>query len=234
LFGGFGAMPSTMPAFLTLDEPALAHDTLMECHSPFSFNPRNLAAAISKGYSKNEIRDFLQRQDRRQVESCISQNIDGRHSALFYAARKNAIDIMELLLEYGADPGARDPTDIPLLAVMIMWTKWTYKNVDKSVTLLLSYGANPHCVSDYMWSNYIKMPTERYSKDTPVNATANWVKKEHCDILEDTLNLTIRYHLNRASLIKPVTKRKRQLARLLGCPRILHLPFHENASVELT
>ena len=40
------------------------------------------------------------------------------------------------------------------------------------------------------------------------------------------MNLTIRYHLNRASLIKPVTKRKRQLARLLGCPRLLHLPFH--------
>jgi len=132
---------------------------------------------------------------------------------------------MELLLEYGANPEAKDPTNIPLLAVMIMWTKWTYKNVDKAVALLLSYGASPHCVPEYIWSVYIKMPTEGYSKDDAIPMTS-WAKRYQRTILEETANLTIRYHLNRASLIKPATKSQRQLARLLGCPRILHLPFH--------
>jgi ATP-dependent Clp protease ATP-binding subunit ClpA len=130
------------------------------------------------------------------------------------------------LLEYGADPEAKNPINIPLLAVLIMWTKRTCKNVDKSVALLLSYGANPHCIPEYMWTNYIEMPTEKYSKDDPIHPMANWAKKYNRVVLEETVNLTIRYHLNRTSLVKPARKRLRQLAKLLGCPRVLHLPFH--------
>lgn len=133
---------------------------------------------------------------------------------------------MELLLEYGADPEAKDPLNIPLLALTIMWTKWTYKNVGKGVALLLSYGASPRCIPEYIWSIYIKMPVECYSKDHPVHPMANWAKKYHRVVLEETTNLTIRYHLNRASLTKLATNRQRQVARLLECPRVLHLPFH--------
>jgi ATP-dependent Clp protease ATP-binding subunit ClpA len=77
-----------------------------------------------------------------------------------------------------------------------------------------------------MWLTYIKMPAEEYSKDASVHPMAMWAKKSHRVVLEETVNLTIRYTLHRASLMKPATKRKRQLASLLGCPRILHLPFH--------
>jgi len=216
---------SQQPLFLKLEALALPHDTLSECHSLF-FSPETVAAAILKGCSKTEIQKYLQGYDRNLVESQISNNIRERHSALFYAAKRNAIDIMELLLEYGADPEAKDPMNVPLLAVTIMWTKWTYKNVDKSVALLLSYGASPYCIPEYMWSVYIKMPAERYSKDEPMHPMANWAKKYHRVVLEETTNLTLRYHLNRASLTKLATKRQRQVAKLLGCPRVLHLPFH--------
>jgi hypothetical protein len=216
---------SQQPLFLKVEPLSLPRNTLLECHS-LSFSPQTLAAAILEGCSKAEIKRYVQSYDRRLVEDQISNNIHERHSALFYAARKNAFDVMELLLEYGADPEAKDPTNIPLLAVMIMWTKWTYKNVDQSVALLLSYGASPYCIPEYMWSTYIKMPNEGYFKDNPIHPMANWTKKYNRVILEETVNLTIRYHLNRASLTKLATKRQRQLARLLGCPRILHLPFH--------
>lgn len=209
------------PLFLKLEPLLLPRDTLLECHSL-----QTVAASILKGCSKTEIKNYLQSHDRGLVEHQISDNIQGRHSALFSAARRNAFDIMELLLEYGADPEVKDPINIPLLAVLIMWIKWTYKNVDKSVALLLSYGANPHCIPEYMWSNYIEMPTEKYSKDDPIYPMANWAKKYNRVVLEERVNLTIRYHPNRASLVKPATKRLRQLAKLLGCPRVLHLPFH--------
>ena len=213
------------PLFLKLDPLVLPHDTLRECHS-LSFSPETVAAAILKGCCKAEIKRYLQSYERGLVERRISDNIRERHCALFYATSRNAIEITELLLEYGADPEAKDLMGTPLLAVTIMWTKWTYKNVDKSVALLLSYGANPRCIPEYIWSIYIKMPAECYSKDGPSHPMANWAKKYHRVVLEETANLTIRYHLNRASLIKPTTNRRRQLARLLGCPRILHLPFH--------
>ncbi|KAI4783184.1 P-loop containing nucleoside triphosphate hydrolase protein [Aureobasidium sp. EXF-3400] len=216
---------SQQPLFMKLEQFVLPRDTLLGCHSLF-FSPQTVAAAILEGCSKTEVKEYLQSYDRGLIERQISDNIHERHSALFYAAKKNAIDIMELLLEYGADPEAKDPTNIPLLAVVIMWTKWSYKNVDKSVALLLSYGANPHCIPGYIWSTYIKMPAEEYSKGDPIHPMANWAKKYHRVVLEETANLTIRYHLNRASLTKLVTKRQRQLARLLGCSRMLHLPFH--------
>jgi len=41
-----------------------------------------------------------------------------------------------------------------------------------------------------------------------------------------SLNLTIRYLLCRASQLKPPTKRQVQLANLLGCPRLLRMPYH--------
>jgi hypothetical protein len=216
---------SQQPLFLKLEPLTIPRPTLLECHS-LSFSPQNVAAAILKGCSKAEIKRYLQRYDRGLVENQISDNILERHSAIFYAARRNVFDIMELLLEYGADPEAKDPTNIPLLAVTIMWTKWTYKNVDKSVALLLSYGASPYCIPEYMWSTYIRMPNEGYSKDNTIHPMANWTKKYHRVVLEETLSLTMCYHLNRASLTKLATKRQRQLARLLGCPRILLLPFH--------
>lgn len=216
---------SQQPLFLKLDPLILPRSTLLECHSLFS-SPETVAAAVLKGCSKVEIKNYLQNYDQRLVERQIPDKILGRHSAMFYAARRNAIDIMELLLEYGADLEAKDPLNIPLLAVTIMWTKWTYKNVDKSVALLLAYGASPHGIPEYIWSIYIRMPAEGYYKDVPVHLMANWAKKYHRVVLEETANLTIRYHLNRASLTKLATKRQRELARLLGCPRILHLPFH--------
>lgn len=216
---------SQQPLFLKLDPLVLPRGTLLECRS-LSFSPEIVAAAIMKGCSKLEIKSYLQSYDRGLVERQISDKILEHHSALFYAARRNAIDIMELLLEYGADPEAKDPLNIPLLAVTIMWTKWSYKNVDKSVALLLSYGASPYCIPEYMWSSYIKMPAEGYSKNDSINPMAAWAKKYHRVVLEETANLTIRYSLNRASLTKLATKRQHQVARLLGCPRILHLPFH--------
>ena len=144
------------PLFLILGPLTLPCDTLLGCKA-LSFSPPVLAAAILKGCSKDEIKGYIQNYDRDIVERQISDNICGSHSALFFAAKRAELDIMELLLEYGADPEAKAPkTNIPLLAVMIMWTKWTYKNVDKSVALLLSHGASPHCIPEFMWSIYIK------------------------------------------------------------------------------
>ena len=226
IFGtAVASFDSELPRFLRLEPLTLLRDNLKECS--LLFDPMVLAAAIRKGCSKDEIKDYLLSFPRANVERKISDNINGRHSAIFYAAKRAAVDIMELLLEYGANPQAKSPgfSNIPLLAATIMMTKWTYKNVDKIVALLLSYGASPHAIPEEMWSDYIKIPFD-WSHEEKTHLDATRVEKGHSIILADTLNLTIRYHLNRASLITPARTRHRQIARLIGAPRILHLPFH--------
>ncbi|KEQ85844.1 P-loop containing nucleoside triphosphate hydrolase protein [Aureobasidium pullulans EXF-150] len=214
-----------LPQFLRLEPFELPHDTLSASTYLF-FTPKILAAGIQAGCTPAEIKNYLQSHKRETVEDKISDTIQGHHSVIFHAVKRNLLDIVELLLEYGADPCAKDPNNIPLLAATIMWTKWTYKNADKMVALLLSYGADPRCIPENMWSTYIQMPTADHNKDSSPHPSATWVKKQHRLILVETLNLTIRYHLNRASLTKLATARQRQLAQLSGCPRILHLPFH--------
>ncbi|KAH0363639.1 P-loop containing nucleoside triphosphate hydrolase protein, partial [Aureobasidium melanogenum] len=213
-----------LPQFLRLKAFDLPHFNLQASHG--SFSSTVVATAILKGCSKDDLDGYL-RSCPREVASRISDNVYGGHPVIFYAAKRNDLDIMELLLEYGADPQAKSPgPNIPLLAATIMWTKWTHKNVEKIVALLLSYGADPHCIPEHMWSTYTKTPAEWYSSDDAASDLAIWAKTEHRIILTETLNLTIRYHLNRASFVKPVAKRTRQLARLHGCHRILNLPFH--------
>ena len=65
--------------------------------------------------------------------------IHAEHSVIFHAAKWNALDIMELLLDYAADSQAKDPSNIRLLVATIMYLQWTYKNIDKSVALLLKF-----------------------------------------------------------------------------------------------
>lgn len=221
------SLTESLPQFLRLDSLTLPRENLRDCSLRFS--PLTLAAAIQEGRSKDEIKSYLLSYPRKDVERSISDKINGSHSAIFYAAKRAAFDIMELLLEYGADPSARSPgsPNIPLLAATIMMTKWTYMNVDKLVALLLSYGASPQTIPENMWFDYIKIPTIwSFCSGRKFHLDAIWVHQEHRTILVDTLNLTIRYHLNRASLITPARTRHRQIARLIGAPRILHLPFH--------
>jgi hypothetical protein len=218
--------PEGYPSILRLKKYHLPNvKTLHECKST-SFNCKTIAAAISIGCSLAEINSYLQSYHKDIVKQQISHNIDGRHSAIFYAAERNLVDVVELLLDYGADPCARDFANTPLVAATIMWTRWTYRNVDKLVATLLSHGADPHCIPQHMWLEYIKDPVQQCSKNSVTSFAATWAKRPYRVILVETLNLTIRYHLHRASLVSGPSVRQRQIAGLHGCPHILRLPFH--------
>lgn len=82
-----------LPQFLCLENYDLPRDTLSECKHLF-FTPKTVAAAISKRCSKDNIKGYLQSHERETVERQISDNIHGRHSVIFYAAKRNAFDIL--------------------------------------------------------------------------------------------------------------------------------------------
>ena len=206
---------------MQLEILSLPRDTLHECRHLF-FSARTLPTAITNGCSADDIRAYLQHYDRKIVEQHISDQVDGCHnSPATHAAKRNAFAVTEILLEYGADANAKDSAGISLLASTIMWTQWTFENVDRLVALLLSYGADTRHVPEDMWSIYIQAP-KKYSSEAE---SAAWITKEHRICLAGILNLTIRYLLNRASQIQPATKRQWQVANLYGCPRLLRLPY---------
>lgn len=104
-----------LPQFLCLEKYDLPRDTLSECKHLF-FTPKTVATAISKGCSRDNLKEYLQSYERETIERQISDDIHGRHPVIFHAAKRNAFDIVELLLEYGAIPKQRiRPTSLCLL-----------------------------------------------------------------------------------------------------------------------
>ncbi|KAG9563213.1 P-loop containing nucleoside triphosphate hydrolase protein, partial [Aureobasidium melanogenum] len=87
----------SLPEFLRLELLTLLPGNLKECS--FYFIPKVLAAAIQQGRSKDEIKSYLQSFSCKDVERSISNRIIQGHSVIFYAAKRAAVDIMELLLD---------------------------------------------------------------------------------------------------------------------------------------
>ncbi|KAG9959232.1 P-loop containing nucleoside triphosphate hydrolase protein, partial [Aureobasidium melanogenum] len=87
----------SLPEFLRLELLTLLPGNLKECS--FYFIPMVLAVAIRQGRSKDEIKSYLQSFSCKDVERSISNRIIEVHSVIFYAAKRAAVDIMELLLD---------------------------------------------------------------------------------------------------------------------------------------
>lgn len=191
------------------------------------FNALTLSKLISGGVPTTEIQKYLKSFDHDIIQEHITDPIDGPFSAVFHAAKENRFDVMDSLLEYAVDVHVVGLADISLLEYTILWTFWTHENVDKMVELLLSHGANPRCIPEDLWIDYIKTPKAANVEEVFIPKESwNLQIRRRRQILTQVLNLSIRYSLYRASQLKAATKRQQQIAKLCGCPRLLRMPFH--------
>ena len=276
-------LPKALPAALQLPKPKSQPKPLKPGSPPHDlealkaqpFSTIFVSGAISTGCTAVELRKYLQAYDRQIVELQLSSPYLN-HFAVFYAAWGNHFEILELLLEYGADPNMKGCAKMTLLELTIIWSHWTKNNVDKTVALLLSHGASARCIPKELWVDYIKSPMtlacsitkwqpsaevtdwssiyspsmiatpasgdedrsaihvkndvaamlKGFRQEDPVDTADQWTNALHRLALEKTLNLTIRYLLNRADQLKPPTTRLRKVAALYGCPRLLRMPYH--------
>ncbi|QSS57129.1 hypothetical protein I7I53_05532 [Histoplasma capsulatum var. duboisii H88] len=178
--------------------------------------------ALQSNMDSNGIKAVLVTNPPERVRKALNKGIDG-FSAIFEAVKRNDADIIELLVENGANPNATEHnSDIPLLAFAILR--------GATITIiqtLLSLGANPHSIPRDLWGgsisgtfdNDIELLTGNLTLDT------RWYNRLHRASLLKRLDFGLRYHLLASSKLETPTKKERRNAERLGIKSLLQLPY---------
>ena len=209
------------PRYRTL-EPDRALHRLSLASTPFSTEV--LAAAFQKECSLEAVRQYLQSYEASTIHSLIATPVKG-HQLISFAIEQNLPACVELLLEYGVSASLEEFEHVPLLAFAIMRVKWTIGNSTEVVKLLLAHGADPVCIPTDMWHNYIQSPCVMAVKQVTDQRQSKWCTLEHRGILAETLHLTHKYMLWKASTLVPTTTRETQIARANNMLGLLRIPF---------
>lgn len=191
------------------------------------FSPEKLAAAFLSGCSAHAIKCYLQAYSRDTVTDQINTLVR-QHRIITYAVERNSAEALQTPIEYGANTRAKDFGDVPILAFAIMRAKWTIRNATEVVKTLLTNGADYRCIPADMWTEYIKTPkseTEYKPSEPSLITRTKWCTPERRAILAETLNLTIRYYLWRASRFETHMKRTLQIASAHKMTAFLKMPF---------
>ena len=199
-------------------------DLLLRLSRAPEFNGTTLAAGLSSGCSFQAVKDYLQSYPRERVEEKVDSLVKG-HELLTYAVHSDSAKSVQLLLEYGASLDLEDFSKVPLLARAIMQTKWTVHNSAELVKVLLAHGADPNCIPNDMWTDYIEQPNKTCPSNIKIKAEALWCMPKHRLVLAETLHLTHRYHLWRASRIEKPARRMKQVAKAHKVQLLFGLPF---------
>lgn len=202
-------------------------DTFDPRFVPFSI--KILASAIQHNADPDSIGFYLACNDKCTVKSSINGLVGG-FPLIFYAVASGKEPLVQLLLEYGAEPFALDPTfKVPLLALAIANGKTLTASSASIVSLLLSYGASPSSIPMDIYSKYDRdldiLPDANATDQDESNDCTAWCTKPMLQKLKATANLTQRYYLNRASHMKKMSKRQRQVAQLKNAERILGISY---------
>ena len=219
------------PVYLVGVSTALPHfsiDKVLLQHTGdgLVFYVGTLAAGIAQGCSLTALRHYLDYFPRRDVEMKMRCLVQGRHPVLFYAAERNCVECVRLLLDYGCEADVCDAGGVPVLAFAIMRSKWTVLNPAEVVKMLLAFGAGPHTIPRDMWSSYLNSPSFRAPSESEEPEPAiTWCTKYHRNILALTLNLSIRYYLHKSSQLVITRGRGMQMAQAHGFTALLKVPY---------
>lgn len=192
-----------------------------------SFSVDTLAAGIAQGCSRQAIQLYMSSWPKSKLVVGLQQLVKGRHPVIFYAAERNSVECVRLLLEAGVDANVHDVYGVPLLAFAIMRSKWTVQNQTEVVKILLAFGASPRVIPFDMWTMYMEPPSA--VPDDIDNAELDpakiWCGQSYRKILAETLNLSIRYFLNKASQIPETKQRGMQIAKACDYTALLQVPY---------
>jgi len=169
---------------------------------PTEFDVETLAAGIAQGCSVGAIREYVENFPRQQVEEGVKGLVKGCHPVLFYALERNCVGCVRLLLEQRCEANVADNWSVPALAFAIMKSKWSVVNPTEVAKTLLGFGAEPGVVPKDMWEQFLEPPAITPANDSderPEEQTTIWCEAHHRRILAETLNLSVRYFLHKAS-----------------------------------
>lgn len=181
-----------------------------------------LAAALYLNCSEDTIRQYLHSCDRDRIKSELATLVRGHH-IITYAIYYNNPSILRMLLELGLDPKVRDFGNVPVLAYAIMLPHYKPCNTTEIVIMLLAYGASPRQIPRETWIDYVKTPT--LTSDKNARGGNKWCTEGIRKILAETMHLTIRYSLWRASRLVNGHGRMLQIAKAKGISPLLRIPY---------
>ncbi|CAK3802369.1 P-loop containing nucleoside triphosphate hydrolase [Lecanosticta acicola] len=197
-------------------------DTSLEHCGYKPFDLANLAAAFHQKCTPGAIRRYIQRYDKDEVKSKIHGLVHNHH-IVTYAIHYHSVDCLRLLLEYGVDPQARDFGRVPVLAYAIMLPYWNACNTLEMVRTLLAHGASALHIPRDMWIDYVKTPSS--GSDVRNRGGNKWCTVKVRKILVETMHLSIRYTLWRASRLEFRPCRMLQIAEAKGILPLLRIPY---------
>lgn len=200
-------------------------DTYLHWSLTGRFNIEAICTALQNNCTMSSLRWYLQQSKSATSEAEFSE-IMKRYgcSALFFAAARNSVQVVQTLLEFGADPDVYECSRIPLLAFAILYGK--NKSIDTSnvVKQLLAHGANPQVIPEDMWIEYWNDP--KISSNRKPKPEAAWCTSLRCrgDVVR-ALHLTHRYALYRASILEKRTDRELQFASDHKITNLFNIPY---------
>jgi len=195
---------------------------------PEPFSTETLAAALAQRCSASAVDLYLDSYRTVMQHQILPGMVHGRHPVLFYAIEINDADCVRTLLSYRAKVSeAKDHYGVPALAFAVMRSHFTVVNPVEVMKVLLSFGADPRVIPEDMWCNYLDSPSPlapRSLTGQGAQATA-WCTNGHRQLLAKKLDLSVRYHLHKASILLPTKARAMQLARAHKYVPLLKVPY---------
>lgn len=175
------------------------------------------------------IQNYLGYYDKEVVSRRINASVEGI-PAMFYVVATNNQWVVRTWIEYGGDMGAvHEESGTPLLAFAIMHSETLRTDTTLVVATLLSLGAAPYVIPPGLYTPYCRDLPDYKPHDPFFEGLSDehkaWCTPSAMAKLARTVNLTQRYHLERASKIKKPSVRHRQIAKRRNAEALLGIPY---------
>ena len=152
------------------------------------------------------------------------------YSILFFAVEQNSPELINILCTAGASPKDRVmPLGLPVLIYCVISAEYGVTDITNTLIALLAAGANPMNVPKDMWEKYVdasKTTDPKSDKASRKKVKDDWCKPEFRKALCRELTLFQRYCLWKASHLKLVGIRKRQVAETFSIQKLFEIHYH--------
>lgn len=142
---------------------------------------------------------------------------------VFFAVATNEPRALKLLIDRSVSVNATaGPNNIPLLAFAIM--HGSRADTTEMVRILLASGADPTEIPDDLI--FLDKYSNNHTFSRPsTNSAPSWLSERYRIKLASTINISQRYWLSKARVLRPRTEREHLIARMERCPNLFQMPF---------
>ena len=198
--------------------------------SNWAFSTNTLAWAL-QNCDLQDVTAYLHTFDKEEVRSNIeSAFIVGEWPVVFFAIAKNNVKAVKDLLYYSAHGvGANRRSlnhHVPPLAFAILHSGEQTLNGTEVVKALLAHGADPSCVPTHMWEHPLTRPSGNAPKGFQYSKDSEWCRNEPRSLLAQSLNLSHRYYLWKASIQSHPAKHEQQAYEMHDLLGLFDLPYY--------